>query len=113
MVASWGYSMILTTWVKVLKDTGKTLLVQEIATRALSQEEREAQGLSTEFMQSYIVPFNSYLPLKGDKNGTRPVEPFRLYKRGENWKGAPKNFSYRHLQFKEWDGTPQLEDHAD
>lgn len=124
LVASWGYSMILTTWVKVVKESPKTLLVQEIEHRSLSQEELDATGLTLGFMQSYQLPVLEQVRLR---NG-QPSKTFRIYKREKEntypsmdsevvpenvyYIGKPDGFSSS-LRFKIWDGGPMLEDHAD
>lgn len=109
LVASWGYSMILTTWVKVVKEDAKTLLVAEIGNRSLTKEELADKNLSLSFMQCYMMPVEDVL-----KYHNGDIAPqFRLYKRGDSWKGKPSRMSGYGLNFKVWDGTPQLEDHAD
>ncbi len=106
LVATWGYTMLLATWCRVVK-VGKTLLVEEINGRALSAAEHEAQNLTTGYLQFYSVPTEI-----AAKHHDKPVQ-FRLYHRGESWKGAPAHMGYRDLFFKPWDGKPVFEDHCD
>lgn len=105
-VATWGYTMLLSTWCRVVK-VGKTLLVEEIVARGLSQQEIDEQNLTVGYLQLYSVPTDT-----AAKHHDKPVQ-FRLYHRGESWKGAPAHMSYRHLFFKPWDGKPVFEDHCD
>lgn len=117
--------MILTTWVKVIKESPKTLLVQEIVSRGLSSEECDKLGLKPAYLQMYSVPTD-----KVAMHNSEPQKPFRLYRRGmtdkwvnnekkqfekkqvEVFKGTPPNTSTA-LYFQEWDGEPEFEDHCD
>jgi hypothetical protein len=120
MVAKWGYSMILSTWVKVVKVSPKTILVQEIVSRQLSQEECESKKLKPGYLQAYSVPTDNI-----SLHNNEPQIPFRLYhptksdqwigdekKEIEIWHGHPENMSIR-LAFVKWDGDPEFEDHCD
>lgn len=111
LVATWGYSMVLTSWVKVVKVSAKTLLVAELICRPLDAEEREANKLSDPgFLQYYVVPTDELKTRNGEISAQ-----FRLYsdkEGGEGYHGYPDGMSSR-LYFKKWDGRPKLEDHAD
>lgn len=110
LVATWGYSMTLTTWVKVIKVSPKTILVKEVYSRSLSEEEMVAKGLKTAgFYQSYSV---LHEPVAFRERNGEVQKAFRLYKRGEYWVGSPDSYGSK-FYFKEWDGTPQYEDHND
>lgn len=109
LVASWGYSMILTTWVKVIRENPKTLLVAEINSRAATDEECAANGHKQNpgYLQYYSVAADTFR----SKNGKESI-PFRLYKRGDSYIGTPTDMSSK-FYFKLWDGKPQFEDHCD
>lgn len=114
LVAKWGYSMILSTWVRVIKESTKTLLVEEVKGRSLTTEELAQHKLSPGFLQSYTVATDK---LTGH-NGLLAV-PFRLYKRDVKlsgvdtiWIGHPKTMSSK-LIFTIWDGQPEYENHCD
>lgn len=110
LVASWGYSMVLTTWVKVINETQKTLLVQEIESRGLTEEEYAEKKLKPSYMQCYTVAVDKPRVDCFDR-----VKHIRLYKR-ETSSGEIEYITakdgYR-LYFKEWNGEPQFEDHCD
>lgn len=109
LVSSWGYSMVLTTWVRVVEAGAKTLLVEEINSRSANDEERV--GLSKlGFMQNYTMPTDQARMRNGET-----VKQFRLYKRGSGdceFSGKPTGMSSK-LYFKVWNGKPQFEDHCD
>lgn len=110
LVASWGYSMTLTTWVKVIKVSPKTLLVAEIERKALSPDELEKQNLKPGFLQMYTMPLKTLSTYNGEH-----APQFRLFanRAGDGgWHGFPDGIITR-LYFKKWDGRPQFEDHAD
>lgn len=127
MVASWGYSMVLTTWVRVVKVSPKTLLVEEIEQRSLSNEEHKQAGLQTGYLSFYVVPLK---PITATKKNGEAKPQFRLFstargKKAQNdedgsfqrwsestWHGYPDDFSTK-LFFQVWDGKPQHEDHCD
>jgi hypothetical protein len=124
LVATWGATMTLTTWVRVVKVSPKTLLVEEIQDRALNEGERKEKKLSEGYLTCYKVPS---LPIKTTLNNGEPKAQFRLYQRGKmlnsdneadreyarnTWHGYPDNFGIR-LFFHPWDGTPQYENHCD
>lgn len=105
MVSKWGYSMILSTWVKVVQESPKTLLVQEMNGRSLSSEELDAQGLKPAWLQAYTVV---------TETARTDSKPFRLYKNksGDGYHGKPGDMSTT-LYFDIWDGKPEFEDHCD
>lgn len=114
LVAKWGYSMILSTWVRVIKESQKTLLVEEIEGRALTSEELAHHKLSPLFLQYYTVATDKLVGHNG-----LITSPFRLYKRDGAlsgletvWIGHPKMMSTK-LVFSIWDGQPEYEDHCD
>ncbi len=51
--ATWGYSMVLKTWVRVVDVGKKTLLVEEIEGRSATKYERK--GLTTAYLQDYTI----------------------------------------------------------
>lgn len=109
LVSKWGYSMILSTWVKVIKVSPKTLLVQEISSRMLTPEELAEKNLKPAYLQGYSIP----LPKEIRKGNFEDRKPFRIYKRDENYfVGTPSDMSSQ-LSFKVWDGEPEFEDHCD
>jgi hypothetical protein len=109
LVASWGYSMILTTWVQVIKVSPKTLLVREIVSRGLTEKELEEKKLKPAYLQMYSVAKE---PVEFRKRNGKDGEPFRLYKRGNHWVGTTDHGSTQ-FRFEEWNGEPQFEDHCD
>lgn len=124
LVAKWGYSMILATWVKVIKESPKTLLVEEVKGHALNSEELAQQKLSPGYLQCYSVPTDVV-----ETHNNLPQKQFRVYtrdlkvgtvvtaegpkdKRIVAWVGHPPQMSSR-LTFELWDGEPEFEDHCD
>jgi len=116
LVAKWGYSMILSTWVRVIRESPKTLLVEEIKSRVAPVEEQKQHNLSAPgYLQMYSMPTD---PVE-TQNG-RQTEAFRLYRRESSktgyahttWVGHPHDMSTK-LCFIEWDGKPEFEDHCD
>ena len=114
LVAKWGYSMILATWVRIIKESPKTLLVEEVRGRALTSEELAQYNLHPMYLQSYSVATNEPTGHNGYLD-----KPFRLYKRDGKlsgvdavWRGRPKGMSIS-LTFISWEGKPEFEDHCD
>lgn len=114
LVAKWGYSMILATWVKVIKESPKSLVVDEVKGRNVTDDELKLHNLSQPgFLQCYTVPTNESTGYGGYHD-----QPFRVYKRESKsgdtvvWVGHPKGMSTK-LYFREWDGKPEFEDHCD
>lgn len=111
LVATWGYSMVLSTWVKVLKVSPKTLLVVEIHSRNATPEEMKANKLSEPgYLQSYVMPTDDARVRQSEEVAI----PFRLYKNKstEGYHGKPSGMSTT-LYFDEWNGKPVHEDHCD
>jgi hypothetical protein len=106
LVAKWGYSMILATWVKVIKESPKSLLVQEVKGRTLTEDELTAKGLKPAYLQCYSVPTD----VPDARNGE--IETFRIFKRDGSYRGTPPHMSST-LSFTVWDGEPEFEDHCD
>lgn len=84
--------MTLKTFVKVLKETPKTLKVVELKKENVKIENPNG-------FQCNVIP--------GDIENEKTLT---LYKDGENWFSRKSGF---YMGYKEWDGTPQLEDHND
>jgi len=124
LVSKWGYSMILSTWVKVIRETPKTLIVQEVKSHSLTSEELEEKKLSPGWLQCYTVPTD--VPVS--HNGKEQPQ-FSVFKRTKKVgtivtaAGPKENFvdmyvgrtpdsHYKHY-FELWDGEPEFEDHCD
>lgn len=113
LVSKWGYSMILTTWVRVIKETPKTLVVQELESRTLTREELMERRLTPAWLQCYTLPTDKIR----QKNG-EDMKPFRVFSREPKfdprpeWVGTPFDSNFVHT-FREWDTEPEFEDHCD
>jgi hypothetical protein len=107
LVSKWGYSMILATYVRVIKETPKTLLVEEVDSRTLNTDELAEKHLTPGYLQCYSVPTEN----STHRNGTLQ-SPFRIYKRGNYHRGKAPGMS-TYLNFEVWTGNPEFEDHCD
>lgn len=112
LVASWGYSMILVTFVRVIKDSGKTISVEELVSRAATKEEKA--GRTHNDMQGYVMPTDQVRV--GGPISQIPIK-YRLYRRKDStgrtvYKGKEAAHSSAKF-FRLWDGCPEFEDHAD
>lgn len=111
LVAKWGYSMILATWVKVVGVSPKSLVVEEVKGRVLTIEELAAHKLSAPgFLQYYTIPTD--IELKQNIGGGEKTKAFRIYKRDTTYVGTPSGMHMK-LYFELWDGQPEFEDHCD
>jgi hypothetical protein len=90
LVDSWGYSMTIVDYYKVVKDTGKTLQVQEIGTKIL-----DGGGMCGTCVL--------------DENIVRDEKLYRVYKRidsnGNGYLVSSLDKSSRHY-LDIWDGQP-------
>ena len=108
LVSKWGYSMILATYVKVIRETPKTLVVQEVKSRHTTEEEDAKLGLSYGWLQCYTVPTDNPERHNGEEQKTFPV-----YKRDNGcYIGCTPGSNMKHY-FYVWDGKPEFEDHCD
>lgn len=132
LVCSWGYSMILTTWVKVIKVSPKSILVREIGTRGATDEERAAAKIGPKendgFLQLYVMPVPESERMDSKfVNGewTKVTKDYRLFDRGNEMRWddlGDKQVPVRKFitvkdrytkTFYLWDGKPEHEDHCD
>lgn len=124
LVSEWGYSMSLTTWVKVISETQKTLLVKEVKSRNTTTEEDAKYGLTYGWLQNYVLPTDKVETRNGEEQ-----KAFRVYKRSTRtdtiitpegskqqiidiYVGRTPGSSMKHY-FELWDGKPIFENHCD
>lgn len=116
LVATWGYSMILSTWVRVVKVSPKSLLVEEIDSKRVPTEELSKWKLSNPgYLCMYVTASENTKIRNCEKTKT-----FRIYKRETDRTGIPETtwvgtvpYMSSRMNFKIWDGLPVLEDHCD
>ena len=96
LVCSWGYSMTLVDFYKVIKETAKTVLVQAIGSKEIS----DTMG----YLSGHAIP---------DENKILE-EQLRVYKKyhdnGCSLKSRKRGFA---KYFSKWDGEPQYFNHCD
>lgn len=98
LLCTWGATMVLQKFAEVIKETPKTILVRELKNKTVE---------NTGFLRMTVVPDGVYLDRDGKENH------LRLYK-DPNEEGVW--FTHKHgfyQNFREWDGQPKEEDHAD
>jgi hypothetical protein len=113
LVATWGYSMILATFVRVIKVSPKSILVEELLSSSATDGDRAAAGIKPSsqdgFLQTYVVPSTTARQRNGEKN------IIRLYSRGMT-ESVEKFITMKdgyQKEFTLWDGKPVFEDHCD
>ena len=107
LVAKWGYSMILAGWVKVIKVSPKSLVVEQVKGHTLTDVELTERKLSPGFLQCYSSPTSEPTGHNGYLN-----KSFRIYQRDDVYVGTPSGMCTK-LYFQVWDGQPEFEDHCD
>lgn len=105
----WGQGNTYVTFVRVIKESPKTLLVEELINKDLSKEELKEKNLSIDFsktLQNYCVPSDQ---VKIDAG--RPIK-FRLYKEDDSDYFFTNKKGFCQM-YQLWDSKPVLEDLSD
>lgn len=119
LVCVWGATMRLATFVHVIKETPKSVLVEELNSRFLTDQELKERGLSVGYLQYYSMPTSIIRTERGfDDLSGKPIETpvqFRIFRKDdadgtERYVSMLRGFR---KAFYVWKGTPIHEDHAD
>jgi hypothetical protein len=95
---TWGYSMTIVDYYRVLKETEKSLLVEQIKSKTTR---------AAEYLAGYSIPEPKIIPDTREK-------PFRIYKR-ENGKEVyfVSSLGGYRKYFYVWDGKEKYFNHCD
>ena len=108
MVCVWGYSMILTDWVEVVKETPKTLVVEELQSKSVSGV-IDGLNYTPDYGRPWVMPTGDRKHIMGNHGAPKKI---RLYKREGSGYWFSKKGGYIKL-YNVWDGRPIQEDHND
>jgi hypothetical protein len=100
LVATWGYTMTLQKFVKVFKQTPKTLKVVELVKKSIPMKNPAG-------FQNLVEPIEE---VHYEDSNAKTYILYKCTLRKNCWFSNKDGFR---LNFTEWNGKPMLEDHND